>query len=137
MELNFKQFKLKTFTNTGVALTPVELKDFIDWDVKRIYFITDFTKPTGQHCHKVEQELFFCQRGSVTAVIDRGNGLEDLPMRGPEDVISVSSFVWHGFKDASSDCVLLALSSTNYSADRSDYITDYNEYKKIISTIAD
>lgn len=112
-------------------MTPVELKEFIDWEVKRIYFITDFSKPTGQHCHKVEQEFFICQRGTVTAVIDRGNGLEDLVMQGPEDAILVGTFVWHGFKDASADCVLLALSSTNYSTDRSDYVTDYEEYKKI------
>ena len=133
VQLNFKQFKFKTFTNTGVALTPVELKDYINWEVKRFYFITDFTKPTGQHCHIVEKELFICQRGTVTVVVDRGNGLENLIMQGPEDAISVDSYVWHGFKDASADCVLLALSSTNYSSDRSDYITDYEEYKKIIS----
>lgn len=132
MNLNFKQFKFKTFTNTGVALTPIELKDFIDFEVKRIYYITDFTVPTGQHCHHKELELFICQRGTVTAVIDRGNGKEDLPMTA-QDAIYVGNYVWHGFKDASADCVLLALSSTNYSADRSDYVTDYDEYKKIIS----
>ncbi|MFA6424370.1 MAG: FdtA/QdtA family cupin domain-containing protein [Candidatus Magasanikbacteria bacterium] len=132
MNVVFKQFKLKTFTNTGVSLTPVELKDFIDFEVKRIYFITDFTKDTGQHCHTVEQELFVCQRGIVTAVIDRGNGLEDILLNGPEDAICFGAYVWHGFKNASVDCVLLALSSTNYNVDRSDYITDYEEYKKII-----
>ncbi|MFA6547716.1 MAG: FdtA/QdtA family cupin domain-containing protein [Candidatus Magasanikbacteria bacterium] len=131
MQLNFRQFKIKTFTNTGISLTPLELKDFIDWEVKRIYFVTDFIKDTGQHCHKEEKELFVCQRGVVTAVVDRGNGLEDLPMRGPEDAILVDNYVWHGFKDASADCVLLALSSTNYNPDRNDYITDYEEYKKI------
>ncbi|EKD43918.1 MAG: WblP protein [uncultured bacterium] len=130
MNLNFKQFKLKTFNSTGVNLTPVELKDFIDFEVKRIYFITDFTVPTGQHCHHKELELFICQRGAVTAVIDRGNGKEDLLMSA-SDAIYVGNYVWHGFKDASVDCVLLALSSTNYSADRSDYVTDYEEYKKI------
>ncbi len=135
MELNFKQFKFKTFTNTGVSLTPVELKDFINWDVKRIYFITDFTKPTGQHCHKQEQELFVCQRGIITAVIDCGNGIENLLMHGPEDGILVDNYVWHGFKDASADCVLLALSSTNYNPERSDYIVNYEEYKKIVAEL--
>jgi hypothetical protein len=135
MELIFRQFKFKTFTNTGVALTPVELKDFIDFTVKRIYYITDFAQPTGQHCHYIEKEFFICQRGTVTAVIDRGNGIEYLPLRGPEDAIYVGNYVWHGFQDASSDCVLLALSSTNYSSDRSDYITDYGEYKKTVASL--
>jgi len=132
MELRFQQFKFKTFTNTGVALTPVELKDFIDFEVKRIYYVTDFTMPTGQHCHHKEKEFFICQRGTMIAIIDRGNGREDIPMMAG-DAIYVGNYVWHGFKDASGDAVLLALSSTNYSPDRSDYVTDYEEYTKIIS----
>jgi len=131
MHLNFKQFKLKTFINTGISLTPLEMKDYIDFEVKRVYFITDFTKDTGQHCHKIEKELFVCQRGTVVAVIDRGNGLEEILLRGPEDAIYLGIYVWHGFKNASPDCILLALSSTNYSVDRNDYVTDYEEYKKI------
>lgn len=132
MELKFQQFKFKTFTNTGVALTPVELKDFIDFEVKRIYYVTDFTVPTGQHCHYKEIEFFICQRGTMTAVIDQGNGKEEIPMVAG-DAMYVGDHVWHGFKDASADGVLLALSSTNYSPDRSDYLTDYEEYKKLIS----
>ncbi len=131
MELKFKQFKFKTFTNTGVALTPVELKDFIDFEVKRIYYVTDFTVPTGEHCHYKEVEFFICQRGAMTAIIDQGNGKEEIPMVAG-DAMYVGDHVWHGFKDASADGVLLALSSTNYSADRSDYLTDYEEYIKIL-----
>lgn len=132
MNLKFKQFKFKTFTNTGVALTPIELKDFIDFEVKRIYYVTNFTVPTGQHCHYQEIEFFICQRGTMIAVIDQGNGQEEIPMVAG-DAMYVGDHVWHGFKDASVDGILLALSSTNYSADRSDYLTDYAEYQRLIS----
>ena len=132
MELKFKQFKFKAFTNTGVALTPIELKDCVDFEVKRIYYVTDFTVPTGQHCHYKEIEFFICQRGTMTAVIDQGNGKEEIPMVAG-DAMYVGDHVWHGFKDASVDAVLLALSSTNYSPDRSDYLTDYDEYQKLIA----
>ena len=60
-------------------------------------------------------------------------GKENISMQGPGDCIYVGSYVWHGFKDFSQDAILLALSSTNYSPDRSDYIEDYEEYKKQIS----
>ena len=66
------------------------------------------------------------------AVIDKGNGKEDILLKGPGDAIYVGNCVWHGFKDFSPDAVLVALSSTNYSPDRSDYIEDYEEYQKII-----
>ena len=94
-------------------------------------FIQDCKQATGQHCHKIEKEMFVLQRGSCVAVIDRGNGKENFPMSGPGDYLYVGNYVWHGFKDFSSDAILLAISSTNYNPDRSDYIEDYEEYLKV------
>ena len=63
-------------------------------------------------------------------MIDRGQGLEEIAMNGPTSAMYVPAFVWHHFKDFSPDAILLALSSTNYSPDRSDYVEDYEEFKK-------
>lgn len=135
MQLQFKKFAFKTFTNTGITLTPVELKDYIDFEVKRIYYVTAFEKDSGSHCHKIEKEFFICQKGTITAIIDSGNGIEEFVMTGPNDAMYVGNYVWHGFKEASADCVLLALSSTNYNPDRSDYVPDYEEYKKLVAEL--
>ena len=132
MQLQFKKIVFKTFTNTGITLTPVDLKDFIDFEVKRVYYVTAFEKDTGAHCHKIEKEFFICQKGSITAIIDSGAGLEEFVMTGPNDAMYVGNYVWHGFTNASADCVLLALSSTNYNLDRSDYVPDYEEFKKLV-----
>lgn len=129
--LDFKEAKLKIVQNERATYSFAELKEFIDWEVKRVYFIQDCKEATGQHCHKVEKELFIVQRGNCTAIIDRGNGKEEIPMSGPGDAIYVGNYVWHGFKDFSPDVVLLAISSTNYSPDRSDYIENYDEYLKV------
>lgn len=129
---SFKQHEIKKIVvPEKFTMSPVELKDYIDFDVKRIYFITDIKNETGAHCHKVEEEFFILQRGTCTAVIDRGNGLEEIPMQGPTDAIYVANYIWHHFKDFSDDAVLLALSSTNYNPDRSDYIEDYDEYLQV------
>jgi len=72
-------------------------------------------------------------QGSCTAVIDRGNGLEELDMQGPNDAIYVGNYVWHQFDNFSENAILLALSSTNYNPDRSDYIEDYKEYKDFLA----
>ncbi len=132
MELKFKQFELKSIQAPNFIMNPLELKDYIDFEVKRVYFITKPTGPTGSHCHKVEIEFFIMIQGSCTAVIDRGNGLEEFKLEGPKSALYVGNYVWHHFKDFSSDAILLALSSTNYNTDRSDYIEDYKEYKKVI-----
>ncbi|MDP2656334.1 MAG: FdtA/QdtA family cupin domain-containing protein [bacterium] len=122
---------LKTFTNRGFNLTPVELAEVVPFEVKRIYFFDDM-KPedeTGQHCHKIEEEFFIQMKGTSSAFIDQGNGVEEFPLKAGE-ALYVPSYIWHGFKNASPDSLVTALSSTNYSPDRSDYIEDYEEFVK-------
>ena len=127
----FQVFQLKKIDAPRFVMSAVELKDYIDFEVKRAYFITGIKGPTGAHCHKIEEEFFILQQGSCVAAVDRGNGLEEFKMQGPTSAMYVPLRVWHHFKDFSSDAVLLALSSTNYNPDRSDYVEDYEEFKKL------
>jgi mannose-6-phosphate isomerase-like protein (cupin superfamily) len=129
--LQFKKLQLKLVKQEERVYSFAELKNFIDFEVKRLYYVQGSTKPTGQHCHFIEKEMFIMVKGSCTAVIDQGNGKEDMELKGPGDAIYIGNYVWHGFKDFSSDSVLLAVSSTNYKEDRSDYLEDYDEYLKI------
>ena len=131
--LKFKKTQLKVVNDPKGTYTFCELKDFIDWEIKRIYYIQN-SQQTGQHCHYVENEFFIMVKGRATAVIDQGNGKEDIVMEGPGDAIYVGNHVWHGFKDISEDGIILAYSSTNYNPDRSDYLEDYEEYQKVIAS---
>lgn len=117
-------------------MSPVELKDYIDFEVKRVYFITQPTGNTSEHCHLVEKEFFILVSGTATAIIDQGNGKEEIAMAGPNSALYVGNYVWHGFKNFSEGAVLLALSSTNYSPDRSDYIEDYDKYRQTLKQIS-
>jgi len=60
---------------------------------------------------------------------------EVIEFNSPGDVLIVGNHVWHGFKDMSEDAILLAVSSTNYSPDRSDYCEEYSEYQKIVEIL--
>lgn len=135
MDLVFKQFEPKTFPSNAQAdgqynLTSLEIKDYIDFEVKRIYFVTDAKGATTSHFHKIEKELFVMLQGSCTALIDHGTGLQEIPLVGKKSAIYVGNYVWHGFKDFAPNSVLLALTSTNYNPDRSDYVLDYEEFKR-------
>ncbi len=134
MDLKFLKMNLKVIDNERGTYSFAELKNYIDFDVKRVYFIQNCKQATGQHCHKEEKEMFIMAKGNCTAIIDRGNGKEDLLLNSPGDAIYIGSYVWHGFKDFSPEAVLLALSSTNYCEDRSDYVEDYDEYCKVIAS---
>jgi mannose-6-phosphate isomerase-like protein (cupin superfamily) len=127
-----KIFQFKSFNNRGYSLTPVELKESVPFEVKRLYFMDlGSGASTSQHAHKLEEEVFIQVKGSSTIVIDRGNGKEEIGLIDAGSAIYIPAFVWHGFKSGSADCIILALSSTNYSADRSDYLEDYDEFLKI------
>ncbi len=129
--MKFQIFQLKKIDTPKFVMSAVELKEYINFEVKRVYFITGIKASTGAHCHKIEQEFFILEQGSCVGVIDTGDGLKEIKMEGPTSAVYVPSLVWHHFKDFSPDAVLLALSSTNYNHDRSDYVEDYSEFKKI------
>jgi dTDP-4-dehydrorhamnose 3,5-epimerase-like enzyme len=131
-ELQFKKLEIKKIQAQNFVMSPLELKDFIDFEVKRVYFISKTTGPTGAHCHKEEKELFVMVQGQATAVVDYGQGLKEVLLEAPQAAIYLGTYVWHHFKDFSKDAILLAVSSTNYNPDRADYIEDYEDYKKVI-----
>lgn len=131
MQKQFQQFTLKQVPTARFLMNPVELKDCIDFEIKRVYYLTNIKENTGQHCHKIEEEFFILIQGSCAAIIDQGKGLEEVILRGPSDAIYVPALIWHGFKNFSADAILLALSSTNYNPERSDYVEDYEEFKKM------
>jgi hypothetical protein len=130
--LQFKEHKIKKINTDNFIMSPVELKDYINFEVKRVYFISEIKGATGSHCHLKEEEFFILAKGSCVAVIDRGNGLERLPMKAPESALYVGNYVWHHFEDFTPDALLIALSSTNYNPNRSDYVEDYEMYKKVV-----
>jgi len=130
MDHKYKFFTLKNIQAPNFLMTPLELKDYIDFDVKRVYFISAPTGDTGNHAHRVEEDEIFIQiQGSSTICVDDGRGMEEIVLRGPQNAILVPHMVWHGFKDLSPDCIILALTSTNYDPSRSDYCEDYEEFK--------
>src|SRR5258706_9801459 len=127
----FAKLQLKITHSRGKVYSVAELKDYIDFTGARLYFIQGSQENTGQHCHREEKEMFVMVKGSCTAVIDCGRGKEDISLVAPSDAIYIPNYVWHGFKDFSADAILMAVSSTNYREDRSDYIEEYDEYLKV------
>lgn len=128
----YKTFTLKNIQAPNFLMTPLELKEYLNFEVKRVYFITNPTGNTGNHAHRQdEDELFIQIQGSCTISVDDGHGMEDIQLVGPKSAISIPHMVWHGFKDLSPECIILALTSTNYDATRSDYIENYAEFQSL------
>ncbi len=123
-------FELKTFTDERGSLTPIELKDYFSFDVKRTYTVHNNSTKRGGHCHLCEEEFFYLASGTCTARLHDGNDWIEIEMDANTDAIYVGTYVWHEFDNFSEDGVLVALSSTNYNPERNDYIEDFNEFLK-------
>lgn len=121
-----KQIKLPTHTDDRGSLTVLELRDFVDWEAKRIYYLTDVSKPRGGHAVKMEQKLYICQKGTVKARLHDGEQWHEFELNGPDDAILMSGMCFRDFYDFSPDAVLMAVSSVNYVPE--DYIYDLDEF---------
>jgi len=129
----YKLFSLKSIPTDNFLMTPLELKEYIDFDIKRIYLISHphGEMKTGNHTHiSKEKELFIMAAGKCIIVVDDGHGLEEIELKGVNSAIYLPSLVWHHFKDMSQDAVIVGVSSTNYDPERKDYIEDYQEFQK-------
>lgn len=131
---SYQLFNLKNIPTANFLMTALELRDYINFEVKRVYWISAPTGEykTGQHAHRQdEDELFVQMQGSCTITVDDGSGMQEVKLTGPSSAIYVPHMVWHGFKDLSKDCIILALTSTNYDPSRADYCEDYEEFKRL------
>ncbi len=127
----FHTFKLPVHTDDRFSLIEAGVAKYVPFEVKRVYAIVDGAKPSGSHCHKVEEEVFFIARGACVAQIDDGTGMKDVPLK-PGDAMYVPAYVWHHFETWEPGTVVVALSSTPYDPNRDDYVTDYGKFQDIL-----
>ena len=128
--------KINRIKAPSFVMNPAELHEYLPQDtrfsIKRVYWLTEPTgdKKSGQHAHLKEEEVFILIRGNTEIVLDdTGKGRKNIKL-DTNSIVWIPRLVWHGFENLSSDCVLLALSSTNYNPNREDYVEDYQDFKK-------
>jgi dTDP-4-dehydrorhamnose 3,5-epimerase-like enzyme len=123
-----KKISFQTFTDERGSLTPVEITDYVDWPVKRFYYLNDIKKPRGWHSVKGENKFYICMQGWLKCRFHDGEKWEEFELKGPNEAILMEGNYFRDFYEFSSDCVLAALSSVNYNSD--DYIYDLEEFIK-------
>lgn len=97
-------------------------------------FFTVFGVPSadvrGAHAHRVCEQLLVCVQGSVRAVVDDGEHLQEFVLDRPDFGLHVRPLIWGTQYRYSSDAVLLVLASHAY--DAGDYIRDYDEFLRAV-----
>lgn len=111
-------------------LVVVEGGQSIPFDIQRVFYIygSDSTVVRGQHANRESEFMLINVAGkSKVRITDSKEEFIvelDRPMMG----VYIPKMIWKDMYDFSADSVLLVLASTHY--DASEYIRDYDEYKK-------
>lgn len=116
------------------SLISLESLTSVPFEIKRVYYLFGTKRHVirGFHAHKNLKQLAICVSGSCRFELDNGIARESVLLNSPDLGLLVEDMTWREMHDFSEDCVLLVLASELY--DESDYIRDYNEFRRKVIT---
>ena len=126
-----KKFTLKTFTEPDGKLIPIELDKDIPFEVKRMFYVYDVhaQNDRGKHSHHKTKQILIAVNGGVTVICDDGKKRRNYILNEPNKALYIPEMIWDEQVYHNESSVLLVLSNTYY--DTSDYIEDYDEFKRL------
>lgn len=114
-------------------LVVVEENQDIPFELKRIFYMygSDESVVRGQHANRKTEFVLINVAGSSKVLVKDGLGNEELyVLDKAHSGIYIPKMIWKDMYDFSSDSILLVLASEHY--DNSEYIRDYDEYKRVM-----
>ena len=113
------------------SLVAVESNQTIPFDIKRVYYLFNTVEEVirGMHAHLNLKQVMLCVTGSCKILLDDGFTRESITLDSPIKGLLLESLIWREMSEFSPDCVLLVIASEHY--DESDYLRDYNKFKKL------
>lgn len=127
----FEKIEFKQYGDERGHLVVIEgLKD-IPFEIKRIFYIygSDSGVVRGKHANeKSEFVLINIAGSSKVKIIDNNLREHIVELNKPHEGIYIPKMIWKEMYDFSEDSLLLCLSNEHF--DATEYIRDYEEYKK-------
>lgn len=111
-------------------LSFIEENRQIPFKIKRVYYLYDVPSGAtrGGHAHKTLQQLVIALSGSFDIILDDGVQRRKFFLNRPHYGLYIPPKVWRELENFSSNSVALSLVSEVY--DETDYIRDYDCFKK-------
>ena len=128
-----KTIELHSFKDKRGTLVSLESNKNVPFEIKRIYYLTklDPRYPRGFHAHKNLRQLIVCVSGSCNFVLDNGIQRETFQLSSPTQGLIIESNIWREMNNFTENCVIMVLASEYY--DESDYIRNYDDFKKAVN----
>lgn len=130
---HYKIIELPEMGDERGNLVVIEGNKDIPFEIKRVFYMygTDAQMIRGSHANRKSEFVLINVAGSTKIKIDDGFSTAVVELDKPRMGIYIPPMLWKDMYDFSKDSVLLVLSSEHY--DGSEYIRDYEEYKKMIA----
>ena len=108
-------------------------KNTIPYDIKRVYYLFDVPSSAyrGGHAHINQVEVLIALSGSFDVKVDDGTEVSLITLNKPDKGLMLNKGVWRELENFSSGAICLVLASDVF--DESDYIRDFEVFKKQIS----
>ena len=125
-----KEIEVKEIVSNGGSLSFFEKNKEINFDIKRIYYIYEFSEGStrGFHAHKELKQVMFCPYGKIEVKFTNGKEKQSYILDDPAKILVVEKGYWREFISLQQESVLCVAASEVYN--ENDYIRDYEEYLK-------
>lgn len=127
---NIIEVSLERIKTDGGSLSFFEKGKEIDFDIKRIYYIFEFSTDNkrGFHAHKELKQVMWCPYGAIEIEFSDGKKKRKYTLSDPTKILIVNQGYWREFISLKEDSILCVGASEIYS--EKDYIRTYDEYLK-------
>lgn len=130
-----KELFFQEFCDSRGKLVSIEGGKSIPFNIARVYYIYDTMPETerGFHAHKNLKQILVALHGKVQIKCEC-NGIKNIiTLDSPSKGIFIDSLVWRSMMFEDENSVLMVMADSYY--DESDYIRNYEEFKKIENMI--
>ncbi len=113
-------------------LSFIEENRQVPFKIKRVYYLYDVPSGAtrGGHAHKALHQVVIALSGSFDVILDDGHHRRSFFLNRPHYGIYIPPKVWREIENFSSNSVALSLVSEVY--DESDYVREYDDYKRLV-----
>jgi dTDP-4-dehydrorhamnose 3,5-epimerase-like enzyme len=135
--VRIERIQLQKHGDRRGMLVALEQQRNVPFEISRVYYVfaTKGDVHRGQHAHRHLNQLAIAVRGSVTFLLDDGEGPVEVVLDDPSQGLLIGRMVWRDLYNFSDDCVLMVLADHLYDPD--DYITDYAEFMREVERARD
>ncbi|MBO7637164.1 MAG: WxcM-like domain-containing protein [Paludibacteraceae bacterium] len=125
--------ELPKFLDERGNLSYAEQNKHIPFEIKRTYWIYDVPsgEARGGHAFKQNKEMIIALSGAFDVIIDDGEQKKTFTLNRSYYGLYIPAGLWRTMENFSTNSLALEFGSEHY--DKTDYIRDYSQFKKMKS----